>query len=56
MAKYYKVRVNFGGYIGCESVYHVFADDEDDAINEAREMAMEDCSFEIEDYDEDEED
>lgn len=42
MAKYYKVIVNFNGYIGCDEIYNVYADDEDDAINEAREMAMDD--------------
>ena len=29
MAKYYKVNVNFGGYIGCDNTYEVYADDED---------------------------
>lgn len=57
MAKYYKVNVNFGGYIGCDNTYEVYADDEDDAIEQARELALEDCSFEVDDsYDEDEED
>ena len=55
MAKDYKVRVNFGGFIGCDEVYEVYADNEDDAIEQARELALEDCSFEI-DEDEDEED
>lgn len=53
MAKYYTVTVNFGGYIGCENTYEVYADDEDDAIEQARELALEDCSFEV-DKDEEE--
>ena len=56
MAKDYKVLVNFGGYVGCETEYEVYADDEDDAIEQARNLALEDCSFEIVDDDEDEED
>lgn len=55
MEKYYRVRVNFGGYIGCDTEYEVYAEDEDDAIEQARELAMEDCSFEIDDEDEEEE-
>lgn len=55
MAKYYTVTVNFGGYIGCESTYEVYADDEDDAIEQARELALEDCSFEIDEDEEDDE-
>lgn len=47
MAKDYKVKVNFGGYIGCETEYEVYADDEDDAIEQARELALDDCRFEI---------
>ena len=49
MAKYYKVTVNFGGYIGCEETYEVYATDREDAIEQARELALDDCSFEIED-------
>lgn len=56
MAKYYTVTVNFGGYIGCENTYEVYADDEDDAIEQARELALEDCSFEIDEDEEDEND
>lgn len=52
MAKDYKVRVNFGGFIGAEEVYEVYATDEDDAIEQARELALEDCSFEIDDEEE----
>ena len=51
MAKYYKVNVNFGGYIGCDETYEIYADNEDDAIEQARELALEDCSFEIDDED-----
>lgn len=51
MEKLYKVTVNFGGYIGCDTTYEVYATDEDDAIEQARELALEDCSFEIEDED-----
>ncbi len=56
MAKDYKVRVNFGGFIGAEEVYEVYATDEDDAIEQARELALEDCSFEIDEEDDEEED
>ena len=56
MAKDYKVRVNFGGFIGAEEVYEVYGTDEDDAIEQARELALEDCSFEIDEEDDEEED
>ena len=56
MARDYKVRVNFGGFIGVEEVYEVYATDEDDAIEQARELALEDCSFEIDEEDDEEED
>ena len=56
MAKDYKVIVNFGGFIGVEEVYEVYATDEDDAIEQARELALEDCSFEIDEEDDEEED
>lgn len=56
MAKYYKVNVNFGGFIGCDETYEVYADDEDDAIEQARELVLDDCSFEIEEDDDEEED
>lgn len=55
MAKYYKVNVNFGGYIGCDNTYEVYADNEDDAIEQARELALEDCSFEVDDSDDEDE-
>ena len=55
MAKYYKVNVNFGGFIGCDEVYEVYADDVDDAIEQARELVLDDCSFEIEEDDDEEE-
>jgi len=55
MAKYYTVTVNFGGYFGCENTYVVYADDEDDAIEQARELALEDCSFEVDEDEDDEE-
>lgn len=54
MAKYYTVRVNFAGYFGCDETYNVYADNAEDAINEAREMAMDDLSCEIEDVEDDE--
>lgn len=54
MARMYNVTVNFGGYIGCDTTYQVYADDEDDAIEQARELALEDCSFEIDDCEDDE--
>jgi hypothetical protein len=47
MAKYYKVKVNFGGYIGCDETYKVYAEDEDDAREQAMELALDDCYFEI---------
>lgn len=56
IARDYKVRVNFGGFIGVEEVYEVYATDEDDAIEQARELALEDCSFEIDEEDDEEED
>jgi hypothetical protein len=56
MAKNYTVRVNFGGYYGCDNTYEVYATDEDDAIEQARELALEDCSFEIDDEEDEEED
>lgn len=51
--KEYKVKVNFGGFIGCDEEYEVYAIDEDDAIEQARELAMEDCLFEVVEYDDD---
>ena len=54
MDKYYRVTVNFGGFIGCEETYEVYATDAEDAIEQAREMALDDCSFKIEDEDEEE--
>lgn len=56
MARDYKVRVNFGGFIGAEEVYEVYATDEDDAIEQARELALDDCSFEIDEEDDEDED
>ena len=56
MARDYTVRVNFGGFIGVEEVCEVYATDEDDAIEQARELALEDCSFEIDEEDDEEED
>lgn len=56
MGKDYRVRVNFGGFIGCDEIYEVYATDEDDAIEQARELALEDCSFEIDDEENEEED
>ena len=54
MAKYYKVNVNFGGYYGCDETYEVYAENEDDAIEQARELALDECSFEIDDEEDDE--
>ena len=52
--KEYTVKVNFGGFIGCDEEYEVYAIDEDDAIEQARELAMEDCIFEVvAEYDDD---
>ena len=56
MAKDYKVKVNFGGYYGCDETYEIYAENEDDALEQAREIALDDCSFEIVNDDEDEED
>ena len=56
MARDYKVRVNFGGFIGAEEVYEVYAINEIDAIEQARELALDDCSFEIDEEDDEEED
>lgn len=53
MARMYNVTVNFGGYIGCDNTYQVYANNEEEAIEEARELALDDCSFEI-DYEDDE--
>ena len=55
IAKYYNVTVNFGGYYGCDETYEVYATDEEDAIKQARELVLDDCSFEIEDEEDDEE-
>ena len=55
MGKNYKVIVNFGGFIGCDETYEVYAENEEDAIEQARELALDDCSFEIEEDDDDEE-
>ena len=54
MAKEYRVTVNFGGYCGCDTTYEVYATDAEDAIEQARELALDDCSFEIDDEDEEE--
>lgn len=54
--KTYYVSVNFGGYVGADEVYEVEANNEEDAIEEAREMALDDCSFEIVDVEDEEED
>lgn len=55
MEKLYKVNVNFGGFYNCDEVYEVYAENEDDALEQARELALDDCSFEIADEEEDEE-
>ena len=56
MARDYKVRVNFGGFVGAEEVYEVYAINEYDAIEQARDLALDDCSFEIDEEDDEEED
>lgn len=56
MAKDYRVTVNFGGYYNCDTTYEIYAEDEDDAIEQARELALEDCSFEIEDEEDEDDD
>lgn len=48
MGRMYNVNVNFGGF-GCDKTYDVYATDEDDALEQARELALDDCSFEIDD-------
>ena len=45
----YKVRVNFCGFVGCDEVYEVEADSEDEAIELARQNAEDDLSYEIDD-------
>lgn len=54
MPKYYKVTVNFGGYIGCDITYEVYAENEEDAIEQARELVLDECNFEIDDDDDEE--
>ena len=52
--KEYTVKVNFGGFIGCDEEYEVYAIDEDDAIAQAMELALDDCVFEVvAEYDDD---
>lgn len=51
----YIVTVNFGGYIGADNDYEVYAEDKDDARNIAFDMAKEDLTIEdIVQVDEDE--
>jgi hypothetical protein len=54
MARDYKVTVNFGGYIGCDITYEVYAENEEDAIEQARELVLDECNFEIDDDDDEE--
>ena len=56
MAKYYTVTVNFAGFIGCDETYEVYADDEEDAKNQALELAQADLYCEIEEDEEEDED
>jgi len=49
--KTYTIVANFNGYIGCDTTYVVEATDEDDALEQAREMALDDLSLEIESID-----
>lgn len=56
--KTYKATVNFGGYIGADLEYIISIGDdkdEDDAREEARELAMDDISIELELIDDEEE-
>lgn len=57
--KEYKVLVNFGGFIGCDIEYICTAETEDEALEEAYQLAQDDLSaeiIEVEDEDEDEND
>lgn len=53
--KTYTIIANFNGYIGCDATYTVEATDKDDALEQAREMALDDLSLEIESIDDEEE-
>ena len=52
--KTYTVSVNFAGFIGCDEEYEVEASSPEEAIEEARQMAEDDLSFEIVEEEEDE--
>ena len=51
--KWYKVNVNFGGYIGCDEEYEVYAANDGEAIEEALELAKGELSAEIIENEED---
>ena len=53
--KTYTVSVNFAGFIGCDEEYVVEANSPEEAIEEARQMAEDDLSFEIVDDEEEDE-
>lgn len=52
--KTYTVSVNFAGFIGYDEEYVVEATSPEEAIEEAREMAIDDLVFEIVEEEEDE--
>ncbi len=43
----YRVLVNYGGFIGAEEEFEVDASNGDEAIELAKEIALDECSFEI---------
>lgn len=45
--KAYTIEVNFGGYIGTEKMYIVDADSEEEAIEIAREEALDDLDIKV---------
>ena len=45
--KEYKVVVNFAGFIGCDNEYLVEAETEEEALEEAYQLAYDDLSAEI---------
>lgn len=50
--KTYTIEVNYNGFIGCTNTYTIEADSEDEAIELAREEAIDDLSFEVLDVEE----
>ena len=45
--KEYEISVNFAGFVGCDEVYTVYADSEEDAIEQALKEAYDDLSAEV---------